>query len=78
MHNKKDERLEIRISGEDYLFLQVQAAKANMTVSAYCRMWIDKSILPLKDKMRNKEITLDDCRQFIEDKKEFKKMFKGK
>ena len=65
---KKESRLEIRIDEKDYLLLQVQASKANMNVSEYLRMWIDKSIRPLKDKILNGEINYEDCKTFLDDK----------
>ena len=72
----KNERIEIRIEEKDYLLLQVQASKANMTVSAYLRMMIDTSIRPLKDKIRNKEISYEECETFLNDKLQFRKLFK--
>ena len=72
----KNERLEIRIEEKDYLLLQVQASKANMTVSAYLRMMIDTSIRPLKDKIRNKELTYEDCKTILDNKLQFRKLFK--
>ena len=78
MRSNKNQRLEIRIEEKDYLLLQVIASKANMSVSAYFRMFIDTSIRLLKDKIRNGEMTYEDCEQYLEHKKEFKAMFKGK
>ena len=72
----KNERIEIRIEEKDYLLLRVQASKANMTVSAYLRMMIDTSIRPLKDKIRNKEISYAECETFLNDKLQFRKLFK--
>ena len=73
---KKEKSFIFRIEEKDYLLLQVQASKANMTVSAYLRMMIDTSIRPLKDKIRNKELTYEDCKTILYNKLQFRKLFK--
>ena len=73
---KKTDRIEIRIEDEDYLLLKLQACKAKMTVSAYLRMMVDTSIRPLKDKIRNKELSYEECETILNDKLQFRKLFK--
>lgn len=77
MRSNKNQRLHIRIEEKDYLLLQVIASKANMSVSAYCRMMIVTAITPLKGKIRNGEMTYEDCEQFLEAKKAFRESFKN-
>ena len=73
---KKDKRLEFRISSKDDLLLRYQAERANMDVSEYLRLMIDTSIRPLKDKIRNKEISYEDIKTFLNDKLQFRELFK--
>ena len=77
LHKNKNQRLHVRIEEKDYFLLQVLASKTNMSVSAYCRMMIDTSIRPLKEKIRNGEITYEDCEKQLEAKKAFRESFKN-
>ena len=74
--SRKDNRLWIRIEEKDYLLLKLQACKAKMTVSAYLRMMVDTSIRPLKDKIRSKELSYEECETILNDKLQFRKLFK--
>ena len=78
MRFNKNQRLEVRIEESDYLLLQFQASKSNMSVSAYIRMMIETSICPLKGKIRKQELSYEDCKKYIEHKKAVQKAFKGK
>jgi uncharacterized protein (DUF1778 family) len=73
---KKDSRIEIRIAEKDHLLLRVQAEKCNKTVSSYLSMLIDTAIRPLKDKLIHGELSYEDLETFLNDKLQFRKLFK--
>lgn len=73
---KKDDILKIRIDEKDKLLLRVQAEKCNLTVSAYVSMLIDTATRPLKDKILKGDMTYEDCKTFLDDKLQFRKLFK--
>ena len=73
---KKEKIRKFRLSEKDDLLLRYQAERANMDVSEYLRLMIDTSIRPLKDKIRNKEISYEDIKTFLNDKLQFRKLFK--
>ena len=73
---KKNSRLEIRIDDNGLLLLRVQAEKCNLTVSAYVSMLIDTATRPLKDKILKGDMTYEDCKTFLDDKLQFRKLFK--
>ncbi len=73
---KKNSRLEIRIDDNGLLLLRVQAEKCNLTVSAYVSMLIDTATRPLKDKILKGDMTYEDCKSFLDDKLQFRKLFK--
>lgn len=74
--SKKNSRLEIRIDDNGLLLLRVQAEKCNLTVSAYVSMLIDTATRPLKDKILKGDMTYEDCKTFLDDKLQFRKLFK--
>lgn len=74
--SKKNSRLEIRIDDNGLLLLRVQAEKCNLTVSAYVSMLIDTATRPLKDKILQGDMTYEDCKSFLDDKLQFRKLFK--
>lgn len=73
--SKKNSRLEIRIDDNGLLLLRVQAEKCNLTVSAYVSMLIDTATRPLKDKILQGDMTYEDCKSFLDDKLQFRKLF---
>lgn len=73
---KKEKIRKFRLSEKDDLLLRYQAERANMDVSEYLRLMIDTSIRPLKDKIRNKEISYEDIKTFLNDKLQFRELFK--
>lgn len=74
--DKKSERLEIRISERDLLLFQYVASCANMTPSEYLRMMIDGAIRPTKDKILKQELTYENVKTILDDKLQFRKLFK--
>ena len=73
--SKKNSRLEIRIDDNGLLLLRVQAEKCNLTVSAYVSMLIDTATRPLKDKILQGDMTYEDCKSFLDDKLQFRRLF---
>ena len=73
--SKKNSRLEIRIDDNGLLLLRVQAEKCNLTVSAYVSMLIDTATRPLKDKILQGDMTYEDCKTFLDDKLQFRRLF---
>ena len=73
--SKKNSRLEIRIDDNGLLLLRVQAEKCNLTVSAYVSMLIDTATRPLKDKILQGDMSYEDCKSFLDDKLQFRKLF---
>ena len=74
---ERDERLEIRISKKDKLLLDTTAANAGFTTSAYLRMLITSAILPLQEKIQKGVLTYADCETILNDKLQFRKLFKS-
>ena len=73
--SKKNSRLEIRIDDNGLLLLRVQAEKCNLTVSAYVSMLIDTATRPLKNKILQGDMTYEDCKSFLDDKLQFRRLF---
>lgn len=65
---KKDKRLEIRVSDEDLKLLKVASYCIGQTPSKLIRMFIDSTINTLKMKIRRGEINLEDYQALWDDK----------
>lgn len=65
---KKDKRLEIRVSDEDLKLLKVASYTIGQTPSKLIRMFIDSTINTLKMKIRKGELNLEDYQALWDDK----------
>lgn len=74
---KRDERIEIRISKKCKLLLDTTAANAGYTTSAYLRMLVNSAILPLQEKIQKGVLTYADCETILDNQLQYRKLFKS-
>lgn len=64
---KKDKVIQFRVNDEDLKFLTYCATMLGMTVSRYCRMVVDTTLVPLKLKVKNGDIKYEDIEAVLND-----------
>lgn len=63
----KDKKVSVRISDNDYIYLQALAYMAGMTVSRYLRTLCDASINAMKLQESKGQINLEDIKALFND-----------
>lgn len=63
----KDKKISIRLSESDYMYLQVLAYMAGMTVSKYIRTLCDASINAMKISERQGKVNIEDIKALLDD-----------
>ena len=75
LRDEKVSRLDIRISALDKKLLQYNAARLNMSLSAYFQMYIDKALEPTKLLIQMGDLTYADLETFFDYQLQFRKFF---
>lgn len=67
LKDKKTKRLEIRLTDDEYKYLQVCALSIGHNPSSFLRMFIDSSIVQLQIRIKKGEISLEDFETVFND-----------
>lgn len=67
LSEKKDKKISIRFSDDDYLYLQALAYLAGMNVSKYVRTLCDASINAIKLSEKKGKINIEDIKALLND-----------
>lgn len=67
LDDKKEKRLEIRLSPEDYNLVKISAFTMGMTASRFVRMLIDTTTSNLKVRIKRGEVNLEDFKDILND-----------
>lgn len=68
LQENKDKKISIRLSENDYSYLQALSYMAGMTVSKYIRTLCDASINAMKISERQGKINIEDIKTLFNDK----------
>lgn len=67
LQENKDKKISIRLSENDYLYLQALAYMAGMTVSKYIRTLCDASINAIKISEKQGKVNIEDIKALLND-----------
>lgn len=67
LSEKKDKKISIRFSDDDYLYLQALSYLAGMNVSKYVRTLCDASINAIKISEKQGKINIEDIKALLND-----------
>lgn len=67
LHENKDKKISIRLSENDYTYLQALAYMAGMTVSKYIRALCDASINAIKISEKQGKVNIEDIKTLLND-----------
>lgn len=67
LQENKDKKISIRLSENDYSYLQVLAYMAGMTVSKYIRTLCDASINAMKLSEKQGKVNIEDIKAVLDD-----------
>lgn len=67
LSEKKDKKISIRFSEDDYLYLQALSYLAGMNVSKYVRTLCDASINAIKISEKQGKINIEDIKALLND-----------
>lgn len=67
LQENKDKKISIRLSENDFLYLQALAYMAGMTVSKYIRTLCDASINAIKISEKQGKVNIEDIKALLND-----------
>lgn len=67
LEEKKDKKISIRLSENDYLYLRVVSYMGGMTVSKFIRTMCDASINAIKISEKQGKVNIEDFKTLLDD-----------